>query len=105
MHGPGVWNQPRRSDVDTRGYGYSCSTATNRTSLDRGCTKANSYGRDIEPLVRWGDVVDDIVDCARKRDIDRIVISEHSRTELRLYRRSVPEEIALNCYILVTVIG
>lgn len=47
--------------------------------LNRVCTKANSYGRDIEPLVRAGDVVDEIVDCARKRDIDCIVITEHSR--------------------------
>lgn len=73
--------------------------------LNRACTKANSYGRDIEPLVRAGDVVDEIVDCARKRDIDRIVISEHSRTELRLFRRCLPEEIALNCDIPVTIIG
>lgn len=73
--------------------------------LNRACELSNRYGREIEPLVRSGDVVDEIAACARVRDIDRILITEHSRTELRLFRRSVPEEIALTTDIPVTIIG
>jgi nucleotide-binding universal stress UspA family protein len=73
--------------------------------LDSACSLSNAYDVDIEPLVRSGDVVEEIVACAEERDVDRILITEHCRTELRPFRRSVPEAIALNTDVPVIIVG
>jgi nucleotide-binding universal stress UspA family protein len=73
--------------------------------LHSACSLSAAYDAKIEPLVRSGGVVEEIVACAEERDIDRILITEHCRTELRPFRRSVPEAIALDADVPVIIVG
>lgn len=73
--------------------------------FDRACSFADSYGREIDLVVRSGDAVEEILTCAAERGVDRIVLPARCRLELRPFRRSVPEAVALRSDAPVTILG
>lgn len=73
--------------------------------VDRACSLSEAYGTDIEPVVRSGDAVDEILACADERDVDEIVIGDHRRTELGPLVRGVPESVAREAGHPVTIVG
>ncbi|MDL5362408.1 universal stress protein [Halalkalicoccus sp. NIPERK01] len=64
--------------------------------FDRACELADEHEREIEPVVRSGNAVEEIVTCADERNVDRVVIADHQQTELRPLLWSVPESVARN---------
>lgn len=59
---------------------------------------------EVEAVVRSGEAVSEIVACAEGRDVDRVVIAEHPRTELRPLLRDVHEAVARATDIPVTIV-
>ena len=72
--------------------------------LERACRLSEEHGCDIEPAVRSGATVEEILACAAERDVDHIVIAEHRQTAFRPIVRSVPEAVARRATRPVTVV-
>lgn len=72
--------------------------------IERACELSNRHGREIDPVVRSGDAVSEIVACANDRGVDVIVVAEHPRTALRSLLRAVPESVARNTSLPVTIV-
>jgi nucleotide-binding universal stress UspA family protein len=51
--------------------------------LERVCDRLRRRGLEVRALVRWGDPAEEIVDCARRQDVELIAMSTHGRTGLR----------------------
>lgn len=73
-------------------------------TIKRACRLADYYGREIEPVVRSGNTVEEVVACAEARDVDHIVVSDHCQTETRPIVRSIPELVARKASRPVTII-
>lgn len=72
--------------------------------FDRACKLSDNYGREIEPVVRSGEAVTEIVDYAESHAIDHIIIGYHEPTELIPIFRSVSESVTRNASMPVTVV-
>lgn len=72
--------------------------------FERACELSDEYGTEIEPVVRSGEPVEEIVDCAEERAVDHVVIADHHPTELRPLLRSVSESVARNASVPVTTL-
>ena len=72
--------------------------------IERACSLSDEYGRDIEPVVRSGHTVEEVISCAEARDADHIVIAEHCRTGLRPIVFGVPESVARKASRPVTIV-
>lgn len=72
--------------------------------FDRACELSDAYGREIEPVVRSGNPVTEIVTYADSHAVDGIVIADHHRTELRPLLRNVSESIARQTDTPVTIV-
>lgn len=59
---------------------------------------------EVESVVRSGEAVSEIVACAETRGVDRVVIAEHPRTELRPLLRDVSEAVARATDLPVTIV-
>jgi nucleotide-binding universal stress UspA family protein len=84
--------------------------ATRRDLLDLECALRSQHlsqeGKDYELLMREGDVADGILDCARQRQADLIVIGTHGRSGLRkAFLGSVAERIFRHSNIPVLTVG
>lgn len=73
--------------------------------LDRACTVADAYDREIEPIVRSGDTAAEIAACAADRAVDRVVCIPRRRRVLGPVRRRLPEAVARRTDVPVTVVG
>jgi nucleotide-binding universal stress UspA family protein len=73
-------------------------------AFERACELSDEYGREIEPVVRSGEPVEEIVDYAEEQDVDHVVIADHRPTELRPLLRSVSESVARNAGAPVTMV-
>ena len=74
------------------------------TVIKRACSLSDEYGREIEPVVRSGNTVENVVACADARSIDHIVIADHCKTEIRPIVRSIPEAVARKASRPVTIV-
>jgi nucleotide-binding universal stress UspA family protein len=72
--------------------------------VERACRLADAHDREVEPEVRSGCAVEEVLACAEARSVDHIVVSAHSRTEIRPILRDVPEAIARWASRPVTVV-
>lgn len=68
------------------------------------CETAAAHDREIEPVVRSGNVVEEILACAGDQDADVIVIGSHRRTGLRPMLRSTTETLVRKADRPVTVV-
>lgn len=73
--------------------------------LDRACTVADAYDRELEPIVRSGDTAEEIAACAADRAVDRVVLTASRRRVLGAVRRRLPEAVARHTDVPVTVVG
>lgn len=72
--------------------------------FDRACELADEYGRGIDPVVRSGEPVKGIVTYVEEQGVDRVVIVDHLRMELRPLLRSVLESVARSASTPVTLL-
>lgn len=72
--------------------------------LARACEIAAAHDREIEPVVRSGSAVEEILTCARQRDVDDVVVGAHRRTGLRPTLRSTAETVVRKADRPVTVV-
>ena len=72
--------------------------------IERACRLSEARGRDIDPVVRSGGAVEEVLDCAATREVDHIVIAAHRRTGMRPLLRDVPESVARRASRPVTVV-
>lgn len=72
--------------------------------FDRACTLSEQYDREVEPVVRSGEPVEEIVTYAEEQAVDHIVIAEYRRTALCPLLRSVSESLAKNASIPITIL-
>lgn len=70
----------------------------------RACELSDEYGREIEPVVRSGEPVEEIVDYAEKHGVDHVLIADHQPTELRPLLCNVSESVARNASVPVTTL-
>lgn len=73
--------------------------------IKRACRLADEYSREIEPIVRSGNTVENVVSCAEVRSVDHIVIGDHRQTEIRPIMRGIPESIIRKASRPVTVVS
>lgn len=74
-------------------------------AIDRACSIADERGSDIEPVVRSGNAVEEILACAAERGADEVVVGDHRRTALRPSVHHVPEAVAKRADRPVTIVG
>lgn len=72
--------------------------------FDRACSISDEYGQEINPVVRSGDALDEIVGYVDEHDVDEVIIGEHPQTSLRPIIREVSEAVAHSVSEPVTVI-
>lgn len=72
--------------------------------LARACEIAAARDREIDPVVRSGSAVGEILSCARQRDVDAVVVGAHRRTGLRPTLRSTAETVVRKADRPVTVV-
>jgi nucleotide-binding universal stress UspA family protein len=72
-------------------------------AFERACELSDEYGTEIEPVVRSGEPVEEIVGYAEGQGVDHVVIADHQPTELRPLLRSVSESVARNASTPVTI--
>lgn len=94
-------------DDEVMPHGNAFNRAQRRRAeraFDRACELSDEYGEEIEPVVRSGEPVEEIVDYAEEHGIDHVVIADHQPTELRPLLRTVSESIARNASVPVTTL-
>lgn len=72
--------------------------------FDRACTISDEYEKEINPVVRSGNALDEIVEYVEEHDVDEVVIGEHPKTNWRPVVREVSEAVAHSVSEPVTVI-
>lgn len=72
--------------------------------VELACRLSDDYGREIEPVVRSGDAVAEILACADERAVDHIVVADHDRNGFRPILRDVPEAVARRASRPVTIV-
>lgn len=72
--------------------------------FDRACEISDDYGKEIEPLVRSGEAVKEIMNYAEAHAIDHIIIGHHESPELLPLFRTVSESVTRKASMPVTVV-
>ena len=70
--------------------------------IKRACGLSDEYDRGIELIVRSGNTVENVLECAEARNVDHIVIGDHRQTEIRPIVRSVPGSVVRKARRTVT---
>lgn len=73
-------------------------------AIKRACRLSDEYSREIEPVVRSGNTVENVPACAETRSVDHIVIDDHCQTEIRPIVRSLAESVIRKASRPVTIV-